>query len=102
MKFAVIATGGKQYLVQPEQQITVEKLVGEAGEAVSLTALAVFDAEGALEVGTPELKKGIPATIVKTAKDEKVIVVKYKNKTRYRRKIGHRQTLTTIKIGQIA
>lgn len=102
MKFAVIASGGKQYLVQPEQQITVEKLDGEAGATLALTTLAIFDTEGTLEVGAPELNKLIPATIVKTAKDKKVTVIKYKNKTRYRRKIGHRQILTTIKIGQIA
>lgn len=102
MKFAVITTGSKQYVVREGDTIVVEKLDGEPGSTVSLTALATFEHDGKLDIGQPELSKGVPATIVETAKDDKVTVIKYKNKTRYRRKVGHRQTLTTLKIGSIA
>ena len=100
-KIAVIRTGGKQYKVQEGDTIKVEKLEAENGKNVKLDTLLIADGEK-LELGQPSLGEKVEVEIINTAKDKKVLVVKYKNKTRYKKTVGHRQQLTQIKVLKIA
>lgn len=101
MKYAIIKTGGKQYLVKDKDIITIEKLKGEAGENVAFDTLAIFEGES-VNLGTPVLGQGVKGEIISTDKADKISVIKYKNKTRYRRNVGHRQIQTKVKITAIA
>jgi len=103
MKIAIIKTGGKQYRVKEGQTIKVEKLEAEAGSAVKFDTLLISDEEANnLELGTPSLGEKVTGEVIKTAKDDKVTVVKYKSKTRYKKTVGHRQIKTAVKITAIA
>lgn len=103
MKIAIIKTGGKQYRVQEGQTIKVEKLEAETGATVKFDTLLVSDEEATnLELGTPSLGEKVTGEVIKTAKDDKVTVVKYKSKTRYKKTVGHRQVKTAVKITAIA
>ncbi len=101
--FAIIQTGGKQYIVQEGQTLSVELLPTEVGGAMEFSALLVAESDGSrVDVGTPEVKGAIvKATIVEHGKGKKIDVMKYKPKVRYRRKYGHRQPFTKIKIEKI-
>lgn len=96
--FAVVRTGGKQYRVAPEDRITVERLPGEAGDTVALDVLLVAE-NGALKAA-----EGVKATaeIVAQNKGEKVIIFKKRRRHNYRRKNGHRQLQTVLRIVSIA
>lgn len=100
-KIAVILTGGKQYKVQEGDLLKVEKLEVEKGNKVKLETLLIADGAN-LELGQPSLGEKVEAEVVATAKAKKVTVVKYKNKTRYKKTVGHRQWLTTLKVLKIA
>lgn len=102
MKKAVIISGGKQYVVAEGDIITVEKIDAEPNAEVALPALAMFDESGKTEIGTPHLTKKVPATVLEIVKDEKIPVIKFKNKIRYKRNVGHRQQVAKLKIGAIA
>lgn len=103
MKLAVIKTGGKQYKVKEGQVVSLEKLKGEKGDNVSFVTLMTFDEKGSdINVGAPELGEVVSGEVVSQYKADKVSVVKFKNKTRYRRNVGHRQQLTKVKITKIA
>lgn len=103
MKIAIIKTGGKQYRVKEGQTIKVEKLEAEAGSAVKFETLLISDEEANnLELGAPSLGEKVTGEVIKTAKDDKVTVVKYKSKTRYKKTVGHRQIKTAVKITAIA
>ena len=98
--YAIIATGGKQYKVSEGDIINVEKLGAEAGETVTFDqVLAVKDES--LKVGEDVAGVTVTATVVKNAKAKKVIVYKYKRKTGYHKKNGHRQQYTQVKIDKI-
>ena len=99
--YAIIATGGKQYKVSEGDVIRVEKLGVEAGSAyVFDQVLAVSDGE--LTVGNPVVEGAkVNATVVGDGKGKKVIVYKYKRKTGYHKKNGHRQLFTQVKIEKI-
>lgn len=101
--FAIIRTGGKQYLVTPDQELLVEKLVGEPGDEVKITdILLVSDGAEMTKVGKPLVAGAkIKASIVSHGRAKKVTSVKFHNKVRYRRKIGHRQHWTKVKIESI-
>lgn len=96
--FAVIQTGGKQYKVSVGDVIEVEKLNLEAGSKLNLDVLLVSD-EGKVKVGNP-LVKGVvcEAEVLAQGKGEKIVVYKYKPKKNVRKKQGHRQPFTQIKI----
>ena len=100
--FAVIKTGGKQYLVHPGDKIRVEKLEIEEGKEVTFDQVLLFDKDGdgkKVEVGAPLVKDAkVAAKVVKHGKGEKLIIFKYKPKKRYKRKVGHRQTWTEVEI----
>jgi large subunit ribosomal protein L21 len=102
--FAVIKTGGKQYIVREGQELKVELLDAEAGKPISFDALLVADEEGMdVKVGTPTVPGAVvSATIVEHGRADKVLVVKYKPKVRYRRHVGHRQPFTKLKIEKIS
>jgi len=98
-KFAIIATGGKQYKVRPGQTLKVEKLLLEEAAEVKLETLLLADDEATtVQVGRPILKEMVTAKVVEHGKADKVTVVKYKNKTRYKRTLGHRQPFTKIEV----
>jgi large subunit ribosomal protein L21 len=104
-KIAVIKTGGKQYKVKEGDKLDIERLIGKEGDKVSFDqVLLTSDEDGKnIEVGKPFLSgKKVEAKIEKQFRDDKVMVIKFKNKTRYRRKKGHRQNKTLIKIGKIS
>jgi len=101
--FAIIQTGGKQYVVEEGQTLKVEKLDNKDGDKIEFDALLVSDDEGKeTKVGTPIVANAkVTASIIETAKGKKIIIIKYKPKSKYRRKTGHRQTYTEIKIEKI-
>lgn len=100
-KFAVIKTGGKQYCVEAGTTLRIEKLEAEIGSSVKFDTLLIADGSN-VEIGTPSLGEKIEAKVLEHDKAKKVSVVKYKNKTRYTRNVGHRQPFTKIEITAIA
>ncbi|MEK7546267.1 MAG: 50S ribosomal protein L21 [Patescibacteria group bacterium] len=102
--YAVIATGGKQYLVKEGQTLNVEKLEKEAGAALDLEVLMVADADGKdVKVGTPNVAGAkVTAKVIEQGRAKKIRIVKYKPKSRYTRVNGHRQPFTKIQIEKIA
>ncbi len=101
--FAVIRSGGKQYCVKPGDMLKVEKLDIEPSSAVLLNeVLLVSDDKGAVKVGTPVIEgASVDAEVVRHTRNDKVIVFKKKRRHNYRRKNGHRQWMTVIKIKAI-
>ncbi len=99
--YAIIATGGKQYKVSEGDIITIEKLEVEAGDSVVFDqVLAVNDDK--LVVGNPTVAGAtVNASVVENGRAKKVIVYKYKRKTGYHKKNGHRQSFTKVKIEKI-
>lgn len=103
--FAVIETGGKQYLVHEGDTVKVEKLEAVQGDKVTFDkVLLVANEDGStMNIGTPYLDgTTVDAMVDGQARERKVRVVKYKNKIRYKRVIGHRQHMTSLTIGSIA
>lgn len=101
-KIAVIKTGGKQYKVKEGETLTIEKLGEEAGKKVKFETLLVASTDGKeVEIGKPSLGDKVEAEVIEEKKGKKVTVVKYKNKTRYKRTLGHRQINTKVKITSI-
>ena len=102
MPFAVIRSGGKQHRVQPGQTIEVEKLPVEEGQTVELTDVLLVSDDSGVRQGRPLVEGArVVGRVVKQARGPKIIVFKYKAKVRYRRKIGHRQSITRIRIEDI-
>jgi large subunit ribosomal protein L21 len=100
--YAVIKTGGKQYRVTPGDSIDVERLPYEVGEQIELDqVLLVANGSGA-RVGQPVVKDAkVKATVTRQAKGRKVVVFKFRASKRYRRKKGHRQFYTRLRIDEI-
>ena len=99
--YAIIATGGKQYKVAEGDIIKVEKLGVDAGETVTFDQVLAVN-NGELSIGCPNVAGAtVTGTVVKEAKAKKVIVYKYKRKSGYHKKNGHRQLFTEIKIDKI-
>ncbi|MCR5734642.1 MAG: 50S ribosomal protein L21 [Lachnospiraceae bacterium] len=98
--YAIIATGGKQYKVSEGDVIRVEKLGAESGESVTFdNVLAVSDDK--LLVGSDVSGASVAGTVVKNGRGKKIIVYKYKRKSGYHKKNGHRQAYTEVKIDKI-
>jgi large subunit ribosomal protein L21 len=93
---AIIETGGKQYRVAPGDLIRVEKLAGDVGSEIELPVKLAFGEDGGL-VTTGSVK----ATIVGEGRGDKIIVFKFKRKKQYKKTIGHRQSYTQVKVGEI-
>ncbi len=102
--FAVIKTGGKQYRVAKDDKLVVEKLAGEVGDIVELGNVLMLGGEGqAPTVGTPVVEKAaVFAEVVEQGKDDKVIIFKKKRRQNYRRKNGHRQPITVLKVIEVS
>ncbi|KGM32394.1 50S ribosomal protein L21 [Inquilinus limosus] len=101
--FAVIRTGGKQYRVAPDQLVTVERLDAEPGASVTIEDVLMVGGDGAVKIGTPVLAgASVTAEVVEQTRGPKVIIFKKKRRQNYRRKKGHRQDLTVLKITAIA
>lgn len=101
--FAIVKTGGKQYRVQENSIIRVEKLLAQAGEAVCLDKVLMVGAPNSIRLGSPFLEGAkVEATVMSQIKDKKVIIFKKKKRHNYRRKKGHRQQLTVLKITSIS
>jgi len=101
LMYAIIATGGKQYKVAEGDIIRVEKLGAEAGETVTFDQVLVVN-NGELVVGDPTVKGAtVSASVIAEGKAKKVIVYRYKNKSGYHKKNGHRQAFTQVKIDKI-
>ena len=96
--YAVIETGGKQYRVQEGDVITVEKLNVEAGETVVFDKVLLMSDGKEVKVGAPYLTEAVTGSVVENGKGKKVIIFKYKAKKDYRKKQGHRQPYTMVKI----
>ena len=101
--YAIMATGGKQYKVKVDDVIEIERLQGEAGDKITFDeVLAVGEEGGELKVGTPQLENAaVEAEVVDQLRGPKLIAFKMKRRKGYRRKVGHRQELTSIKISAI-
>ena len=99
--YAVIATGGKQYKVAEGDIITIEKLGKAAGEAVTFDQVLAVGGDS-MKIGTPTVAGAtVEASVVEEGRGKKVIVYKYKRKTGYHKKNGHRQAFTKVKIEKI-
>ena len=98
--YAIIATGGKQYKVSEGDVIKVEKLNAEAGATVTFDQVIAIS-DGALKVGEDVKASTVSATVMEQGRARKVIVYKYKRKTGYHKKNGHRQAYTQVKIDKI-
>lgn len=99
--YAIIATGGKQYKVAEGDIIKVEKLGIAAGETYTFDQVLAVN-NGSLSIGTPTVQgASVSATVLSEGKDRKIVVYKYKRKTGYHKKNGHRQQFTQLKIDKI-
>ena len=100
--YAVVATGGKQYKVREGQILRVEKISGDVGASVSFDKVLMYADGDAVTIGQPELENvAVTGHIVEQGKAKKILVFKYKRRKRYRRKQGHRQPYTAVKIDSI-
>lgn len=101
MKMAVIKTGGKQYLVKEGDKLRVETLPNEArqGNLTTFPEVLLISEEGTVKVGNPTVVgASVNAEIIKDDRHDKVVVIHYKAKVRHRKKAGHRQPYTEVKI----
>jgi large subunit ribosomal protein L21 len=101
--FAIVKTGGKQYRVGAGDQIVVERIVGEVGSSIALSEVLAIGGEAGSTIGSPKVPNAsVNARIVQQPRGTKVIVFKKKRRKNYRRKNGHRQELTVLKIEGIS
>lgn len=97
--YAVIKTGGKQYRVSEGETLHVEKLNGAAGDAVTFDEVLLVGGGDTVKIGKPTVKgASVKAEIVGQQLDKKIIIFKFRRRKNYRRKQGHRQPYTAVKI----
>ena len=104
MKLAVIQTGGKQYIVSEGDTLKIEKLATDSkkGDKIAFDKVMLLSDAGDVKIGTPYLDKSqVEASIVEIGRSEKIRVIKYKQKSRYFKKRGHRQPYLKVKISSI-
>lgn len=104
MSFAVIQTGGKQYKVAVGDEIAVEKIKGDykVGDKVTIESVVMKDDGTTTELGAPYISgSAVEATIIESGKLDKVMVVRYRAKSRYHKRNGHRQPFMSLKIDAI-
>ena len=103
MNQAVIETGGKQYLVSTDDKVVIEKLSGNADDVITFDKVLLVANGDKVTVGKPYIAGAkVTAKVLEQAKADKIIVFKYRAKSRYRRKQGHRQKQTIVQIQSIA
>ena len=101
--YAVIKTGGKQYRVNPGADIKVEKLLGDVGDTITFHQVLLTSDGDTIKVGKPFLEDAsVTGRIIRHLKHKKVVVFKYKRRKGYRKKAGHRQHLSQVRIEEIA
>lgn len=97
--YAVVKTGGKQYRVTPGDTLQVEKLAGEKGAALELSEVLLVGGDNGVRIGQPFLSGvTVRAEVVVQGRGPKITVYKFKRRKNYRRKQGHRQDFTLLKI----
>jgi len=100
--YAVVSTGGKQYRVEEGDVVRVEKISGDVGSSITFDKILIISDGDKVSIGAPTLEKAmVQGHILEQGKAKKIIVFKYKRRKRYRRKQGHRQTYTAVKIDSI-
>jgi len=100
--YAVVHTGGKQYKVEEGQILRVEEIAGDVGNPVTFDQVLLYSDGENIEIGKPTLENvSVKGHIVEQGKSRKIIVFKYKRRKRFRRKQGHRQPFTAVKIDHI-
>ena len=100
--YAILETGGKQYRVTPEQDLVVEKLEAERGQVVEFDRVALVERDGKVTVGTPWVKNAkVTCRVLDHGKGPKVVVFFYKAKENLKRKKGHRQPCTRLRVEKI-
>jgi len=100
--YAIVNTGGKQYKIHQGDVLRVEKIPGEIGNSISFAKVLMFADGKDVSIGRPLLDNvTVKGHIVEQGKAKKIIVFKYKRRKRYRRKQGHRQQYTAVKIDSI-
>ncbi len=100
--YAVIKTGGKQFQVSEGDVIQVEKLEGAPGDSVEIDEVLMLRTDSDVKIGTPVVEgAAVSATILGETKGKKIVVYKFKRRKDYRRKQGHRQTYTKLRIDTI-
>jgi large subunit ribosomal protein L21 len=100
--YAIVKTGGKQYKVAEGDVIEVEKLAGKAGDAVALSAVLLVNGTDLVTDGALLAKVAVTAEVVAHTKGPKIRIHKFKNKTGYHKRQGHRQPLTQVKVTGIS
>jgi len=101
--FAIVSIAGQQFKVEEGQQIFVHRLAAQEGDSVSFDAVHLIDREGQVSIGAPNLSgASVKASVLSHVKGDKVIVFHKKRRKGYRKKNGHRQSFTKIKIEAIA
>ena len=100
--YAIVKTGGKQYRVVPGDVIRVEKLSAEAGSLIELDQVLMLGGDAGIQIGTPRIEgAAVSAAVLEQLRDDTVLVFKKKRRHNYRRKRGHRQHLTVLRIAEI-
>ena len=100
--FAVIRTGGKQYRVAPNDIIEVEKVAGNPGDIIELAEVLLLGGDGGPKTGSPTISGAlVAAEVIEQRRGDKIVVFKKKRRSTYRRKNGHRQELTALRITEI-
>jgi len=100
--FAVIKSGGKQYRVAPDDVIRVEKLAGEAGDIIEFGSVLMVGGDGGLNVGAPFVAgASVAAEVLEQGRTDKIIIFKKKRRQNYRRRNGHRQHETVLRVTEI-
>ena len=97
--YAVVTTGGKQYRVEPGSELEVERLSGDAGSSVTFDRVLLVGDGEAVTIGTPTVEGAtVSGTVLGEALGPKLVIFKFKRRKKYRRKQGHRQDFTEVKI----
>ena len=100
--YAIIETGGKQYTVSPGDEVKIEKITGHVGDSLDFEkVIAISDEDGALHAGGEAAAK-VSATIAGHGRHKKIDVLKFKRRKMYRRRMGHRQSYTQVRIDSIS
>jgi len=100
--YAIVKTGGKQYKVAVDDVVTVEKIVGKPGDVISLVPVLLVDGDDLTSAADALASVTVSATVVEHTKGPKIRIHKFKNKTGYHKRQGHRQPLTRVQVIKIA
>ena len=100
--YAIIRSGGKQFRAEPGQTIRVPSLVAEPGDKVTFDDVLVAATDDGLQIGAPSVSgAAVTGEVLRHGKDKKIIIFKWKRRKNYRRKAGHRQDFTEVRINDI-